>query len=109
VVRVRWVRRGVQGQAVSHDDPADPTVSAAMHALAQGSRWLTTRITQLEPGTASFVVKSLHELLYPYVKVSIYVDMAEKLRQAQLDDVADVLDAKAHEYLDALLRGKEEP
>lgn len=86
------------------DDLSEPVFAANVFAHAQAVNWLRTRIPAMDVGMAAFVAHKLHELYHPYLKIGLYARMADDLRAAGLNDIANVLDASKDRYLDELLK-----
>lgn len=88
-------------------EPAPGEALSAYMALANGARWLETRMG-LDPASARFAARQLMGILIPYVKVDVFADMADRMRDAGLTAEADAIDAVRHTYVTELTRPKDD-
>lgn len=83
-------------------------MTGPLDAAAEGGLTNTTNylIEQgLHPRIAVEVARNVGEILYPWVLISTYAQMADELRDAGHVAVADTLDGLRHAHLSALMDG----
>lgn len=82
-------------------------VAAAYLAMTNAARWLETR-TGMDPATARFAARNVLEILYPYAMIDVHAKMADGLRAAGADAIADTVDEVRHHYVTKLTQPMEE-
>ena len=71
--------------------PNDAQVEAAalMWGAHAAARYAATRFPQIEGFAWRFLAARMAEIMYPFVKVAAYANLADALRDAGLADIAD--------------------
>lgn len=84
----------------------DPDYATSVAAIANAAHWLETRVG-LDPASARHAARHVTEILYPYVLNLAHVHMAEGLRAAGVDEVADAIEQVRHQYVTKLTQPEE--